>query len=440
MVTKLAKPGLTLKKTAPKEGVLYEAIPCRIEVSNPTKLTITDVKIEDALDEGLEYEREANAKIDNEKNQRSWSIPSLAAGERKVFDYLVIAKKTGAKRGITRVSASGVSPQEEVTPINIVEARLQMRLTPVPQATVGQPAEVQLNIENKGTATLNNIRLYLAHPAKDVEVKRATQGSKFFDDGVQWIITQLKAGESREFKVQFTAKTPGKRKFTATAKADRGAEVQDETQIDFEGIPSLNWKTDGTPTSTEGKDVKYLVEVYNPGTANATNVTLQVKLPPEVRLETANPPYDGGASNGILTFKPIHIPPKTKATFAINCLAVKKGVATFHFDLLADHTKKSGTQHNEVSTIINARETLPAKLDRTTQTPKELPIKEKEPTKSEPIIAVKQEPKKEVEPEPNKTAAPKKEPEGIPPLDQVIPLGEKKEPEKKESPMLTPIK
>lgn len=415
LVTKIAKPDLRVKKTAPKEGILYDAVNYRIEVMNAGKTTLTDVRVEDQLpkDDGMEYERDPKAKIDNEKNQRTWTIPTLAPGERRVFDFTVIAKKTGRKKTLTQVAASGVAPVQEAHEIDILEVKLDMKVTPPPQATVGQPAEIRILVENKGTATLNNLRVNVAHPP-DVEVKKATNGSNFFKDGVQWILPKLASGENRELKAQFIAKTPGKRKFTVTAKADRGQEHQDETSVDFEGIPALNWDSKGTPTSSEAGSVNYTVEVYNPGTAHATNVVLRVKLPPELRLETADPPHipnDGG-----LTFKPIHIPPKKKATFVISCLAQKKGVATAQFDLLADHLKTS--IHNELTTTINARET-PKKNDRddrTTQAvPKNLPMKE--PANSEPkgvpIVPVGQ-PKPDKESEPKKPPETKKEKESEP--------------------------
>lgn len=409
LVTKISKPELKVKKTAPKEGVLHDAVNYRIEVLNAGKTTLTDVRIEDQLgkDDGMEYERDPNAKIDYEKNQRTWTIPSLTPGERRVFDFTVFAKKTGQKKTITRVSASGVSPVVESHEINILEARLNMKVTPPTQATVGQPAEVKILIENKGTATLNNVRVNVGHP-QDVDVVKARQGAQFFKDGVQWILPKLAAGENRELSVLFTTKLPGTRKLAVSTKADRGQEQQDNTLLEFEGIPALNWKTERTPTSTEGRSVNYTVEVYNPGTANATNVVLRVKLPPEVRLENAYPLHLD-PSDGVFTFRPVHIPPKTKVTFSINGLAQKKGAATAHFDLIADHTKTS--LHNEVTTTINPGD-KPKQLDRTTQGPKEpkgLPFKEA--TESKPkdnsVLPVARE--RDTQPDPKKEATPQNE-------------------------------
>ena len=453
--TKIAKPALSLRKTAAKEGILYDAIPYRIEVSNPGVIPVTDIKLEDALgkEEGMEYERDAKATIDYENQTRSWTISRLAPGEKKVFEFNVIAKKVGAKRTISRATGNGMPSVEEVHQINIVEAKLQMKVSPPNGASVGEPAKFQIVVQNNGTATLNNVRINCNHPT-DVEVKGSTNGGQFFRENVQWVIPKLAAGENRTLNLAFVAKSAGKRKFNFACKADRGLEQKDDANLDFEGVASLNWKTDGDNVATVGKEFKYRVELWNPGTAMAKNVKVVCTVPPEARLVEANPPLYHD-DKGVVSFHSISLPPKTKATFTITCLAQKKGVATFHFDLLADHLSKSGTQHNEVLTIINGdnKESVPVNLERTGKVPEPLKLKEaevltprREPEPPKLREAEVLTPKKEPEPPKLQEAdvlLPKKEEKVEPKLE--LKLEPKKEPQKKADPsnpepLISPLK
>jgi uncharacterized repeat protein (TIGR01451 family) len=351
--TQIAKPGLALKKIGPREGVLYDDLSYRIEVTNTGKVAVRDARVTDQLPEGMEYETDNSAAstIDREKNQRTWKLARLGPGEKRSLEYRAIAKKTGSMNSMTEVVAGNI---RETTPFKatILEARLELNLDGPKDgaAFVNQPAAYELAVRNTGTAILNNVRVTCTFPS-DVRLARASNGAQFFKDAVQWIFPKLNAGESRTLTFHLTAPSGGIRKVSASVRADRGLEQTADLSTDFQGITALNWDTEGTSVASVGKEIKYTITVRNTGSAEASNVQVRALLPPQVEFrDQANPPFR--YRERAIVFDPIRIPPRRSATYTLTVTAKQKGEALFRFELLADHLR-SGSVAHEKTTAIN---------------------------------------------------------------------------------------
>jgi uncharacterized repeat protein (TIGR01451 family) len=351
--TQIAKPGLALKKIGPREGVLYDDLSYRIEVTNTGKVAVRDARVTDQLPDGMEYETDesSGSTIDREKNQRTWKLARLGPGEKRTLEYRAIAKKTGPMNSMTEVVAGNV---RETAPFKatILEARLELKLDGPKDgaAFVNQPAAYQLAVRNTGTATLNNVRVTCTFPS-DVRLARASNGAQFFKDAVQWIVPKLNAGESRTLTFHLTAPSGGIRKVSASVRADRGLEQTADLSTDFQGITALNWDTEGTSVASVGKEIKYTITVRNTGSAEASNVQVRALLPPQVEFrDQANPPFR--YRERAIVFDPIRIPPRRSATYTLTVTAKQKGEALFRFELLADHMR-SGSAAHEKTTAIN---------------------------------------------------------------------------------------
>ena len=84
VTTKLAKPTLALKQTGSEEGVLFDPVTYRIEITNSGAVEVPNVRLTKILSDGLEFERvsvqptTANGVLDVQTNnlstERTWSF------------------------------------------------------------------------------------------------------------------------------------------------------------------------------------------------------------------------------------------------------------------------------------------------------------------------------------------------------------------------------
>lgn len=362
VVTELNRPTLKLVKSAPSQAVLYDAIPMKLEITNPTKIEAQEVQVSETLPEGLEFERELTAletktvagripsTIDLANNRQIWTIGRLGPGQKVSIPYRILAKKTGPLTIKTLLRAERVYDESSTT-INILEAKLGMKFNAPREAYVNQPASYEVVLQNLGNATLNNIRVTQALPPDAQPTKVSHQG-QVYRDQVQWIIARLEPGESKTLGLVLTAPTIGKRKTQVAIRADRGLEQKAEAETDFIGVSAVRWRTTVEPGTVKvGEEMTYQVVVESTGSATASNLQLKVHYPDDLlEFQTANPVHR--LVPGLVQFDGLPLQPKQTATYIVKLRAKARGEARVRFELTGDPVRSGGPLHSEKLTTI----------------------------------------------------------------------------------------
>jgi uncharacterized repeat protein (TIGR01451 family) len=352
--TRIASPNLEMKKTGPAEGILHTPMTYRIVVTNPGRVPVTDIQVVDTLPDGLEYVQESGsahpvAKVGPAPNQRTWDVGTMRPNETRTIEYRVMPRKTG--EWTSEAVATGMGTQVKAGCNTAVqEAKLTLQVTgPInDKATANAPTPYLIHVHNTGTATLHNVRVSCSFPA-EMRLARASNGAQMFKDSVQWVVPKLGPKESKELSCSLTAPSAGLRDVLVSARADRGLEQRKKLPTVFEGIPALNWQTEGTPVAASGQEIAYTITVSNPGSAPARNVKISVDLPDSVEFRQALPGFQRG--QGAIFFNPLEIQPKQSIALKIVVVAKKAGEARFHFELNAEGMSSGPLRNNKTTTI-----------------------------------------------------------------------------------------
>lgn len=367
--TKLSEPKLEMKKVGPPQGIINDPLTYRIVVSNPGKVAVGDVQVVDTLPDGLEYVQETAAaaipvsKVGPGPNQRTWTLGPLRPNESRTLEYRVVPRKTGEWASEAVATASGVQTRAGCNTA-VQEAKLTLQVTgPTGEkGTAGQPTPYLVFVHNTGTATLANVRVTCTFPG-ELRLSKASNGSQLFRDSVQWLIPRLAPKETKELSLSLTAPSAGLRDINFSARGDKGLEQRKRVPTAFEGVPALNWQTDGTAVASPGQEITYTVMVKNPGSAPAKNVKVVVDLPEQVEFRQAQPAFQRG--QGAVFFNALEIPPRQEVALKVIAVAKKAGEARFHFELSAEGMNAGPLRNTKATSISPGGEAPPREKDPT---------------------------------------------------------------------------
>ena len=276
-----SRPHMTITKVTKDAGKdhiykLGETINYVITVKNDGNLTLTNVKIEDALT--------GNA------GENAWTIDTFSPGETQTFEasYVVTEADVIARKVVNNATgeAENPDPKKEETPVTPGEKEDPVE-TPNPgltvvktsdtegQVTLGQKITYTITVTNNGNVTISGVKL----------VDPLTRDN--------WTLGKIKPGETvtREATYTVTEKDiiAGKveNHATATGKDPSGNEVTDEGEKTVTTEPSkphitVTKETISTPKNGEtyalGEKITYKITAKNTGNLTLTNVTVSDEL------------------------------------------------------------------------------------------------------------------------------------------------------------------
>ena len=275
-----AKPHMTITKTTAgaDEGHIYklgEVINYKITATNDGNLTLTNVKVEDALTGNV--------------GENAFTIDILAPGEAQTFDVRYVVTENDVLEGKVINNATGTAtdptdPDESKTPVTPGEKEDPIE-TPNPSLAVvktsdktgvvklGETITYTITVTNNGNVTIN-----------DIEVTDELTGNT--GDNA-FTIDRLAVGETKQFTATYTVTEDDilegtiVNRATAIGKDPRNAEVtgDGEVRVDTEEKDShltVSKETTSEPENGEkyalGETINYLITVTNDGNLTLTNV------------------------------------------------------------------------------------------------------------------------------------------------------------------------
>ena len=275
-----ANPHMTITKTTvgAEEGHIYklnDVINYKITATNDGNLTLTNVKVEDALTGNV--------------GENAFTIDILAPGEAQTFDVRYVVTENDVLEGKVINNATGTAtdptdPDESKTPITPGEKEDPIE-TPNPSLAVvktsdktgvvklGETITYTITVTNNGNVTIN-----------DIEVTDELTGNT--GDNA-FTIDRLAVGETKQFTATYTVTEDDilegtiVNRATAIGKDPRNEEVtgEGEVRVDTEEKDShltVSKETTSEPENGEkyalGETINYLITVTNDGNLTLTNV------------------------------------------------------------------------------------------------------------------------------------------------------------------------
>lgn len=281
-----ANPHMTITKTTvgAEEGHIYklnDVINYKITATNDGNLTLTNVKVEDALTGNV--------------GENAFTIDILAPGEAQTFDVRYVVTENDVLEGKVINNATGTAtdptdPDESKTPITPGEKEDPIE-TPNPSLAVvktsdktgvvklGETITYTITVTNNGNVTIN-----------DIEVTDELTGNT--GDNA-FTIDRLAVGETKQFTATYTVTEDDilegtiVNRATAIGKDPRNEEVtgEGEVRVDTEEKDShltVSKETTSEPENGEkyalGETINYLITVTNDGNLTLTNVKVTDEL------------------------------------------------------------------------------------------------------------------------------------------------------------------
>ena len=281
-----ANPHMTITKTTvgAEEGHIYklnDVINYKITATNDGNLTLTNVKVEDALTGNV--------------GENAFTIDILAPGEAQTFDVRYVVTENDVLEGKVINNATGTAtdptdPDESKTPVTPGEKEDPIE-TPNPSLAVvktsdktgvvklGETITYTITVTNNGNVTIN-----------DIEVTDELTGNT--GDNA-FTIDRLAVGETKQFTATYTVTEDDilegtiVNRATAIGKDPRNEEVtgDGEVRVDTEEKDShltVSKETTSEPENGEkyalGETINYLITVTNDGNLTLTNVKVTDEL------------------------------------------------------------------------------------------------------------------------------------------------------------------
>lgn len=325
---------LVVKLTGPTTGVVGEALPFEITVTNGGDGPADQVRIRGKLDDGLETASSRDT-IDE-------TIGTLGAGQSRTIPLPVSARRAG-KFGI-EVNGSadrGLVAVPQMATVEVKDIQLGLTAHGPARGYVGQEITWQLVVRNTGDVAMGNVAVRAALPPQARFVK-ATDGGKLVGTEVVWELGTAPGRQERTVAVTAVCNGPVPRAvLTARVIGTPVVEAGDRTRplslikpfgnpkpveaaVEVVGLPALQVSVkDSTDPVPVGQRVTYQVRVQNAGTQAADKVEVIATLPDSLRPTRGTGPGPAGTLAGQrVTFRPLAaLAPGAEATFVVEAEA-----------------------------------------------------------------------------------------------------------------------
>lgn len=326
---KVVKANLLLTKSAPAEVVICDPIPMTLNVKNTGSSTLTAVKVNDSLPEGL---------TSDGKNALAFDAGNLAPGESKEFKFNATAAHTGQYVNKAQaVSSQGVTSDASSTTV-VHEPVLTVACAAPDQRYMGRPFDVTFTVDNKGDVASAGTTLEVPIPS-GLSAKSASNGGQIGAGKITWDLASVAVNGAQNVTATFASDNAGSFAFNPSAKGACAKPVTSSCQTRVVGVAAiLLEKADDPDPVGVGETTTYTVKITNQGSADDNNVRMVVTIAAELSPVSAT--SDGAISGQTVTFPPVpRLAPKEAVTYKIVAKGVKPGDGRTRFELNSDMLK-----------------------------------------------------------------------------------------------------
>lgn len=325
-----------LKVRAPDTSNVGSQVVFEVFVTNSGEQALSGLKLWVKLPEGLFHKAGKDIIAD---------LPSIPAGKTEKFEVPVTATKLGqyfmqfrvtgatgelwnASQGIMLI---GSTPTNMPLPLPPPQRRggLNLRVTPAAALALKREAEIRIDVTNDHTETVKQTQLLHVVP-EGVDVVAVGELGMYQPTSrtASWIVPTLAPGESKTVTLRVMPRTPGQLPLEVIAKTTELGEVKAEQTVAIEGLTSVSMRLAGRDSNLAlGKDTIYEIRVLNEGSGAATNIRVQVALPPGMQPHKhAQAPTRYIIEGSTITFEPLpSLAPGTQMVYHIGGRAVAVG-------------------------------------------------------------------------------------------------------------------
>ncbi len=322
---------------APEQVLLCDKIPMKLVVSNERAEAIQNVKISQALPEGLKT-------WEGEKSLVEIDVGALAGRASRSLDVFLKASKAG--NYVCKADAAaggGLTVTSEPVTIAVKNAVLNIKAKGPEKLFLAKDAVYEIEVQNTGDAVAAGVLVTAKVPA-EMSFVNASNGGTFRDGVVTWNIGTMDVQKVVTLSLTYKGVSNGAVQSEAKAKGTCCQEVSASVKTDVRGLPALLLESsDEQDPIAVGNVEKFRVTVTNQGTAPGNNIVLKVNFEKNFDYVSATGPTQAKAESAkVVEFAPLaSLDPKQKATWEIRAEAVEEGDHRFGVSVKSDALGRS---------------------------------------------------------------------------------------------------
>ncbi|MHB1426597.1 MAG: hypothetical protein ACYC3I_25835 [Gemmataceae bacterium] len=307
VTTRIAKPSVQVRVTAPAQSILYQSMPFRIEVANTGDVALRNVVVTEELPAGLEFvegkpEQSADKPL-------TWKLGDLQPNQTRRIDYQVISKQSGTFRDKAKVTADGGASASASAAVTVGEAKLKISISGPARRSVNRPIPFHITVRNLGTMPANNVQVSDELPG-GVDFLSVDAGGRKEGGFVRWSLGTLAPGQLRSLVLVLRSPKPGWCWNEAEVRADNNLSAKERsnaTRIDESApTPALEIDKD-TDTLVVGQKARYTIHLYNPGKDNVLKPSVLIAVPDELSIIGERGATTGQRNGQNVIFSPLDI-------------------------------------------------------------------------------------------------------------------------------------
>ena len=342
------RPQLAIDVQAPREVLIGEDAKLTIKVTNPGTGTATGVVLSESVPETFSHP--AGPELEYE-------IGDLKPNETRKLELTLKASQGGLAVNRLLVRADAQLSAEQQTELTVVAPKLEVALQGPKRRYLERRATYTMVVSNPGTAPAKEVEL-VAHLPKGLDFVEANNAGQYDERtrSVHWLLEELPPNETGQVTLTTLPVEPGEQLLRLEGTAERGLSAQNQETIQIEGVAAILFQVvDAADPIEVGGETTYEIRVVNQGSKAATNVQLQVELPPELKPLDAQGPVRYAIEGQSLTFEPLaRLAPKADTTFRLRVQGLQAGDLRAQFLLKTDEMETPVSK--EESTRVYADE------------------------------------------------------------------------------------
>ena len=270
------EPSVSLEWIGPPTAKLGQPVTYQIIVKNTSSIPVQNVTVRNRIPAGVTVQATEPRAI-NELNTLIWEVGTMQPRQEKRMDLQLLPEMRGDLACQAFVSFTGMSQAR----IRVREPKLALKISGPDKVLLGDAAPFSLTVTNPGDGSADQVKIR----AVLSDGLEHTRGK-----AVEFELGNLGPNESRSVQLVCTTKTGGPQTCEAVAVAEGGLKAQDVATTEVL-LPRLELNIAGPKLRYLDRKATFVVKVVNPGSAPASNVTINSLVPDGFKFLSAS---DGG--------------------------------------------------------------------------------------------------------------------------------------------------
>jgi uncharacterized repeat protein (TIGR01451 family) len=332
MRTVCTRPELTVTHSGPKKVLIGESVVLDITVSNPGSGAATGVVLEENIPEGLSHPA---------GHELEYEVGILEPGESRRLQLTLKAAEPGVVENTVYLRGDGNLVAEDTITMEVVAPSLQVSLTGPRLRYLEREAIYDVNVANPGTATAHDIELvtYLPKGMQFVDADHKGQYEPQ-NHAVYWSLEELPPQQSGVAKLTLLPLETGQQRLNVEGRAEMGLKDASEKLVQVDGLAELQFSIhDEADPIEEGSETSYVIQLNNRGSSAATDIRMQIGLPPEIRPIGGEGPTQVSIEGPRVSVDPLaRLGPGEKAEYRIRVRGLAAGAHRLQVQLISQET------------------------------------------------------------------------------------------------------